>query len=84
METAVYNAQKADSKRLMWNSPLTIRPGSFSQCSKADDIRMITDFEDGIPISEFNYARPIWIYDISRADIGYNRKKAEQLRRQYE
>jgi hypothetical protein len=83
METAVYNPQKGrletidvevTSDNTTW----------FNQSSKADDIRMITDFEGGILISEFNYTRPIWIYDISRADIGYDRKKAKQLRRRYE
>ena len=45
---------------------------------------MITDIDGGLLISEFDYAYPIWIYDASRAYIGYNQKKAQQLRRWYE
>ena len=56
----------------------------FNEYRTARDISMITDFDGGILISEFDYTYPIWIYDVSRADIGYDRKKAKQLRRQYE
>jgi hypothetical protein len=44
---------------------------------------MITDFDGGILIRKFDYTHPFWIYDVSRADIGYD-QKAKQLRRQYE
>jgi hypothetical protein len=83
METTAYNPQKGRLETI----DVEFTPDNttwFDQCSKADDIRMITDFEGGILISEFAYTYPIWIYDISRADIGYDRKKAKQLRRQYE
>ncbi len=56
----------------------------FHRCRTARDIRMITDFEGGILISEFAYTYPFWIYDVSREDVGYDQKKAKQLRRQYE
>ena len=56
----------------------------FSECRTARDIRMISDLDGGLLISEFDYTYPIWIYDVSRADIGYDQKKARQLRRQYE
>jgi hypothetical protein len=45
---------------------------------------MITDLDGDMLISEFGYAYPIWVPDTSRADIGYDQKKARQLRRQYE
>jgi hypothetical protein len=45
---------------------------------------MITDFDGDILISEFGYTYPFRIYDISRADIGYDRRKARQLRRRHE
>jgi len=55
----------------------------FNDYRTARDIRMITDFDGGLLISEFDYTYPIWIHDASRADIGYDRKKAKHLRRRY-
>ena len=55
----------------------------FNECRTVRDIRMLTDFDGELLISEFDYTYPIWIYDVSRADIGYDRKKAKQLRRRY-
>jgi hypothetical protein len=43
------------------------------------DIWMITDFEGGLLIREFDYTYPVWVYETSRADIGYSQKKARQL-----
>jgi hypothetical protein len=56
----------------------------FSNCKNAHDIYMITDFGGDILISEFDYTYPIRIYDMSRADLGYDQKKARQLKRRYE
>ena len=47
-------------------------------------VRMITDYRGGIIIAEFDYAYPIWVYGVTRADIGYNAQKAKRLRRQFE
>jgi len=58
--------------------------GSANESRTACDIRMITDLDGGLLISEFDYTYPVWIYDVSRADIGYDQTKAKQLRRQYE
>lgn len=43
------------------------------------DIWMITDFQGGLLIREFDYTHPVWIYETSRADIGYSQKRARQL-----
>jgi len=43
------------------------------------DIWMITDFEGGLLIREFDYTYPVRVYETSRADIGYSQKKARQL-----
>ena len=53
--------------------------------TSADDrkIYMITDVEGDLLISEPGYTYPRRIYDMSRADIGYNPKKATELKRQY-
>ncbi|MDD5170833.1 MAG: hypothetical protein PHN75_18605 [Syntrophales bacterium] len=55
----------------------------FNEYRTTRDIRMITDFDGGLLISEFDYTYPLWIYDVSRVDIGYDRKKAKHLRRRY-
>jgi hypothetical protein len=44
---------------------------------------MITDWEGGLLIkSGFNY--PVWVYDVTRADIGYSQKRAKELLRQHQ
>ena len=47
----------------------------FDNCVDDQDIYMITDFEGGILISEFGYVRPVWIYDVTRAEMGMIRKR---------
>ena len=83
MEKSVYNPQKGRIETIdveFTNDNTTW----FSNYRNARDISMITDFDGGILISEFGYTYPFWIYDISRADIGYDQKKARQLRRMHE
>jgi hypothetical protein len=83
METTVYNPQKGRLETIdveFTNDNTTW----FNQCKNAGDIWMITDFAGDILISEFDYTYPFRIYDISRADIGHDQKRAKQLRRQYE
>lgn len=83
METTVYNPQKGRLETI--NIEFTNDNTTwFSRCRNTNDISKITDFEGDILISECNYTYPIRIYDISRADIGYDQKKAKELRRQYE
>ncbi len=55
----------------------------FTERRAARDICMITGFDGGLLISEFDYTYPILIYDVSRADIGYDPKTAKNLRRRY-
>lgn len=55
-----------------------------SRYRRNDDIYSITDFQGGVLIKDFDYTYPTWIYDVSRADIGYNQKKAKQLIQKYE
>jgi len=83
METTVYNPQKGRLETI--NVEFTNDNTTwFSQCRNANDISMITDFDGSILISEFSYTYPLRIYDISRADIGHDQKKAKELKRQYE
>ena len=55
----------------------------FIAFCQEDPVCMITDFEGGILINEFGYGYPVWIYDVSRAQIGYNQRKAKELKDLY-
>jgi len=83
MEITAYNPQKGRLETLVVEFAED-NTTWFDTCRSARDISMITDCDGGILISEFDYTYPVWIYDVSRADIGYDQKKARQLRRQYE
>ena len=56
----------------------------FGNCKNTRDISRITDFDGGILISQYDYTYPLRIYDVSRADLGYDQRKARQLMRLYE
>jgi hypothetical protein len=82
MEMRVYNPQKGRLETI--GAVITDKNTTwFDNCVDDQDIYMITDFEEGILISEFGYARPVWIYDVTRAEIGYDQKKARELKDQY-
>lgn len=80
METTAYNPQKGrlETLEVDYTEENTTW---FKATGNASDIYMITDFKGGLLIRELGYSYPIWLYDISRADIGYSRKKAKQLSR---
>lgn len=83
MESTVYNPQKGRLETL--DVDYTDENTTWFKVTRNNsDIYMITDFQGGLLIRELGYSYPIWLYDISRADIGYSRKKAKQLRRQHE
>ena len=83
MEINVYNPQKGrlETVAVEFTNDNTTW---FSNYRNARDISMITDFDGDLLISEFGYTYPFRIYGISRADIGYDQKKARQLRRMHE
>jgi type II secretory pathway predicted ATPase ExeA len=83
METTVYNPQKGRLETLdveINNNNTTW----FNNGRTPRDIRMITDYRGGIIMAEFDYTYPIWIYDVTRTDIGFNAQKAKKLKRQFE
>ena len=83
MKINVYNPQKGRMETVvveLTNDNTTW----FNNCRNSRDISMITDFDGDLLISEFGYTYPFRIYGISRADIGYDQKKARQLRRMHE
>jgi hypothetical protein len=51
----------------------------FGNCRNTRDIYRITDFDGGILISQYDYTYPLRIYDVSRADLGHDQRKARQL-----
>jgi hypothetical protein len=51
----------------------------FDNCVDSDSVMRITDFKEGLLIEQCNYDYPIWLYDISRDDIGHNRQRAQEL-----
>ena len=82
MEIRVYNPQKGRLETI--DAEVTDKNTTwFDNCMDDEDIYRITDFEGGILISEFGYGYPVWIYDVSRAEIGYNQRKAKELKDQY-
>jgi hypothetical protein len=83
METTVYNPQKGrlETVEVEFTNDNTTW---FSQSGNANDVSMITDFNGDMLISECSHNYPIRIPDTSRADIGYDQKKARQIRRRYE
>ena len=82
MEMTVYNPQKGRLETI--DATFTDENTTwFDNSTRRDQIWMITDFEGGLLIREFDYGYPVWIYDICRADIGFDQRKAQELRKQY-
>ena len=83
MELTVYNPQKSRLETievLMTDKNTTW----FDNCENDQEVSMITDFEEGILISVSDYSRPVWIHDVTRAGIGYDQKRAKELKNQHE
>jgi hypothetical protein len=83
MELTVYNPQKSRMETLKVD--LTAKNTTWFKSSGNDrTVATITDFDSGLLIKALDHTYPIWLYDISRADIDYNQKKAKELMRQHE
>ncbi|MBT6339091.1 MAG: hypothetical protein HOJ48_07340 [Desulfobacula sp.] len=52
----------------------------FEDISENRGIQMLTDFEDCLLISEYNYNYPFLIYDVTRKNIDCNIHKALELK----
>ncbi|MBW2075778.1 MAG: hypothetical protein JRI58_13725 [Deltaproteobacteria bacterium] len=82
MEMTVYNPQKGRLETI--DALMTDKDTTwFDNCEDDQDVSTITDFEGDILISEFGYGHPVWIYDVTRAEIGYDQQKAKELKDQY-
>ena len=55
----------------------------FDECEDNHGIFSITDLQGGILIEEADYTYPLYVYDISRAQIGHDHGRARALHRQY-
>ena len=55
----------------------------FDNGTQSHDVYMITDFEGDLLICELGYAYPVRIYGLCRADIGFDRGKAQDLKNLY-
>ncbi len=83
MEQTVYNPQKGRQETI--DVEFTKQNTTwFDNCTNSDDIYMITDFENSLLITGFGYSYPVYIYDLSRAAIGNNQKKALEIKKHYE
>jgi len=80
MERTVYNPQKGRLETL--DIELTQENTTHFYSCRSGSVTMIADWNGGLLI-ESGYDYPIYIYDLTMADIGFSRKRAEQLKRQY-
>ena len=55
----------------------------FDDYEKDYEAYTITDMNGGLLISELGYGYPVWFDDISRADIGYDKQRATELKDSY-
>ena len=78
MEIVIYNTAKQRLETI--DIEITEENSTwFDDCVDSDSVMRVTDFKDGLLIEQCNYDYPIWLYDISRDDIGHNRQRAQEL-----
>lgn len=80
MECTVYNPQKGRLETL--DVELTDENTTHFYSRRSGSVSMIADWDGGL-IIKFGYDYPMYIYDVTRAEIGFSSKKAEHLKRQY-
>jgi len=80
MECTVYNPQKGRLETI--DVEFTDDNTTQFYSRRNGSVTMITDWHGGLLIGS-GYDYPMYIYDVSRADIGFSSKRAEQLKRQY-
>ena len=76
MACTVYNPQKGRLETL--GVEFSAENTTWFYSRRADGITLIADWKGGLLIKVgFDY--PIYLYDLSRKDIGYSKKKAREL-----
>ena len=81
MELTTYNPQKGRLETL--KVEFTAENTTCFEYSRSTSVSTITDFEGGILIKNNDYSYPVWLHDISRSDIDYSKKKADELIRSH-
>ncbi len=77
MECTVYNPQKGRLETI--DVELTDDNTTRFYSRRSGSVTMIADCEGGLLIkSGFDY--PVYVYDVTRADIGFSQKKARELK----
>jgi len=77
LKIIAYNPQKARLETT--EAALTEQNTTwFEHCINENDIYTITDLEGGLLIKEHGYRYPTLIYDICRADLDYDERKAKR------
>ena len=80
MNYTIYNPQKGRLETL--DVELTEDNTTSFYSRRSDSVTMIADWDGGLLIKS-GYDYPIYIYDVTRADVGFSSKRAEHLMRQY-
>jgi hypothetical protein len=76
MQQTIYNPQKGRLETI--NVNFTDENTTwFDNCEDNHGIFSITDFQGSILIKEADYTSPLYVYDISRADIDHDHGKAK-------
>ena len=78
MKLLVYNPQKGRLETI--EVEITAENTTwFKDTEKGGDIATITDVDGCLLISTHSYDYPVLVYDLSRADIGHNKRKARKI-----
>ena len=80
MKYTVYNPQKGRLETL--DIELTEDNTTHFTSRRSNGVTMIADWAGGLLIKS-GYDYPMYIYAVTRADVGFSSKKAEHLKRQY-
>jgi ATP-dependent Clp protease adapter protein ClpS len=83
MELTVYNPQKGKLETIEVEFK-TENTTWFEEGCNVGDVLMITDYSGGLLIKNDDYTYPVFVYDLSRAAIGYSREKAKQILQEHE
>ena len=81
MECSVYNPQKGRLETIEVEFTQENTTWFYSRASGS--VTLIADWEGGLLVKA-GYDYPIYLYDISREDIGYSKRKARELIKQYQ
>lgn len=83
MEMTVYNPQKGRLETIDVNITKS-NTTWFDDCVKDYDVYSITDIKGGLVICTLSHDYPIWIYDVTRADLGHDKQRTKELQSRYE